>query len=64
MLIRSDARHPFLLPNDGKRRVIHFSGGRTSAFMLWHILEAHGGTLPQDVKVVFCNTGKEHGRKP
>lgn len=27
--------------------------------MLYRILEAHGGTLPADVKVVFCNTGKE-----
>jgi 3'-phosphoadenosine 5'-phosphosulfate sulfotransferase (PAPS reductase)/FAD synthetase len=27
--------------------------------MLYHILEAFGGTLPADVKVVFCNTGKE-----
>jgi 3'-phosphoadenosine 5'-phosphosulfate sulfotransferase (PAPS reductase)/FAD synthetase len=27
--------------------------------MLWQILDAHGGTLPDDIKVVFCNTGKE-----
>lgn len=39
--------------------VISFSGGRTSGFMLWRILQAHGGTLPDDVKVVFANTGKE-----
>ena len=39
--------------------VISFSGGRTSGLMLYRILEAHGGTLPDDVKVVFCNTGKE-----
>lgn len=39
--------------------VISFSGGRTSAYMLHRILEAHDGTLPADVKVVFCNTGKE-----
>lgn len=39
--------------------VISFSGGRTSGYMLAHILNAHGGTLPEDVKVVFCNTGKE-----
>ena len=54
--------NPYLIPTDGKRRVIHFSGGRTSGFMLWHILEAHGGTLPQNVKVAFCNTGQEHGQ--
>ena len=52
--------NPYLIPNDGKRRVIHFSGGRTSAFMLWHILEAHGGKLPENTLVGFCNTGKEH----
>jgi 3'-phosphoadenosine 5'-phosphosulfate sulfotransferase (PAPS reductase)/FAD synthetase len=27
--------------------------------MLYHILEAFGGTLPDDVKVMFQNTGKE-----
>lgn len=27
--------------------------------MLYRILEAHDGTLPADVRVVFCNTGKE-----
>lgn len=39
--------------------VISFSGGRTSAYMLWRILQAHGGTLPTDVVVIFANTGKE-----
>lgn len=39
--------------------LISFSGGRTSAFMLWNILQAHGGTLPDDVFVCFANTGKE-----
>jgi 3'-phosphoadenosine 5'-phosphosulfate sulfotransferase (PAPS reductase)/FAD synthetase len=39
--------------------LVSFSGGRTSAFMLWHILQAHGGTLPDDVVVAFANTGKE-----
>lgn len=39
--------------------LISFSGGRTSAFMLWHILEAYGGRLPADVHVAFANTGKE-----
>lgn len=38
---------------------ISFSGGRTSAFMLYKVLEAHDMSLPEEVKVVFCNTGKE-----
>lgn len=38
---------------------ISFSGGRTSAYMLYRILEAHGGELPDFVKVVFANTGRE-----
>lgn len=39
--------------------MISFSGGRTSAYMLKMILDAHGGTLPDDVHVCFANTGKE-----
>lgn len=39
--------------------LISFSGGRTSGYMLWHILDTHGGTLPSDVHVYFANTGKE-----
>jgi 3'-phosphoadenosine 5'-phosphosulfate sulfotransferase (PAPS reductase)/FAD synthetase len=38
---------------------ISFSGGRTSAYMLYKILEAHDGKLPDDVRVTFANTGKE-----
>jgi 3'-phosphoadenosine 5'-phosphosulfate sulfotransferase (PAPS reductase)/FAD synthetase len=40
--------------------IVSFSGGRTSGFMLASILAAHGGTLPDDVRVVFNNTGLEH----
>ncbi len=47
---------PFLITGPA---VISFSGGRTSAFMLWRILQAHGGTLPADVVVCFANTGRE-----
>ena len=39
--------------------LISFSGGRTSGFMLWNSLQAHGGTLPEDIYVTFANTGKE-----
>lgn len=39
--------------------LISFSGGRTSAYMLYQIIQAHGGTLPDDVVVCFANTGKE-----
>jgi len=38
---------------------ISFSGGRSSAYMLYQILQAHGGQLPDDVVVCFANTGKE-----
>lgn len=39
--------------------LISFSGGRTSGYMLWHILDAYDGKLPDDVHVCFANTGKE-----
>jgi hypothetical protein len=49
-------RNPYRI--DGPA-LISFSGGRTSGYMLRNILDAHGGTLPDDVHVVFANTGKE-----
>lgn len=48
-------RDPFKI--DGPT-CISFSGGRTSAYMLWRVLEANGG-LPADAVVCFANTGKE-----
>lgn len=46
----------YILP-DGHVQ-ISFSGGRTSAYMLHQIAEANGG-IPDRVKVVFANTGRE-----
>jgi 3'-phosphoadenosine 5'-phosphosulfate sulfotransferase (PAPS reductase)/FAD synthetase len=40
---------------------ISFSGGRTSAFMLYKVLEAHDMSLPSEAIVCFANTGKEDG---
>jgi 3'-phosphoadenosine 5'-phosphosulfate sulfotransferase (PAPS reductase)/FAD synthetase len=37
---------------------VSLSGGRTSAYMLWRVLQSNGG-LPEDAIVCFANTGKE-----
>ena len=38
---------------------VAFSGGRTSGLMLRRLLDRLGGTLPENWKVVFANTGRE-----
>lgn len=50
------AANPYLIHGPAK---IAFSGGRTSGYMLKHIIDAHGGSLPADVHVMFANTGQE-----
>tara|TARA_Y100000592_G_C5404352_1_gene284810 strand:- start:120 stop:980 length:861 start_codon:yes stop_codon:yes gene_type:complete len=47
--------NPYLIKEPS---VISFSGGRTSALMLYKMLEANNG-LPEIAKVAFANTGKE-----
>ncbi|NSY21910.1 Nin-like protein [Agrobacterium vitis] len=47
---------PFLIQGPA---MISFSGGRISAYMLYRIVQAHGGKLPDDIVVAFANTGKE-----
>lgn len=39
--------------------VISFSGGRTSAYMLWRVIQENDGQLPSEAIVCFANTGKE-----
>jgi len=55
-LTGDEVKSPYLLDTPA---VVSFSGGLTSGYMLYHIIEAFGGKLPDDVKVIFNNTGKE-----
>lgn len=47
----------FTLP-DGQVHVA-FSGGRTSAYMLWQMVEENGGLPADRCHVIFTNTGRE-----
>lgn len=42
-----------------KKQVICMSGGRSSAYMLYRILQKYDGKLPKNTIVIFNNTGKE-----
>jgi 3'-phosphoadenosine 5'-phosphosulfate sulfotransferase (PAPS reductase)/FAD synthetase len=48
-------RDPFIIDEPV---CISFSGGRTSAYLLWRVLQSNGG-LPEQAIVCFANTGKE-----
>lgn len=39
--------------------IVSLSGGRTSAFMLKRMIDAHGGSLPDGCLIAFANTGLE-----
>lgn len=45
--------------NNKPKLVVSFSGGRTSAYMLWFILNKSEYKNNYDIKVIFANTGKE-----
>lgn len=46
---------PFLIQD---QTLVCFSGGRTSAYLLWRVLQSNNG-LPDNTLVLFANTGKE-----
>lgn len=48
-------KSPYLI---NEPTIISFSGGRTSAYMLYRVLQENNG-LPSDALVCFANTGKE-----
>ena len=52
------ATNAYRAPDDGRYRQYAFSGGRSSAYMMCHVVEAHSG-LPARSAVLFNNTGKE-----
>ena len=57
MYIPSMKRNPFKVEPPF---IVSFSGGRTSGYLLRHVLDAWGGKLPKGGEVMFANTGREH----
>ena len=53
---RARRPNPYRVPRPA---VISFSGGRTSGFLLKHVVDAYDGRLPDDITIVFSNTGLE-----
>ena len=51
------SNNPYRLPDENC--VINFSGGRSSAYMLYHTLDYYDGALPDNARVAFANTGAE-----
>jgi len=49
---------PFIIEDD-EYVALSFSGGRTSAYMLYRAIKSNGGRLPKNTVVCFANTGKE-----
>ena len=54
-MIKSDLKHY----RANENTLIAMSGGRTSAFMLHQVLLAYNYELPDHIKIIFNNTGKE-----
>lgn len=50
------SRDPFKIDEP---TAISVSGGRTSGYMLWRVLQANDGKLPEGSVALFANTGKE-----
>lgn len=55
-MVKGKSMNPYYID---ELAVISFSGGRSSAYMLYQILKAHDFNLPEYIEVIFANTGKE-----
>ncbi len=54
------AANPYRIPDRSPWfHVVNVSGGRSSAYMLKQVLDAHDGVLPPRCEAVFANTGRE-----